>query len=71
MVLALLRRNQGATVAQVVDATGWARHTVHGFFAGLKKTGLQIEVLERVRQVGPGKQGGARSYTIYRAAEAG
>ena len=70
-ILAILRRSEGATVAQVVDATGWARHTVHGFFAGLKKTGTRVEILERVRQVGPGKQGAAGSYTVYRVAEAG
>ncbi len=34
-VLALLRRPEGATVAQVADATGWANHAVRGFFAGL------------------------------------
>lgn len=71
LVLGLLRRPEGATVAQVAEATGWARHTVHGFFAGLKKAGTPVEVLERVRQVGPGKQGAAGSYTVYRAAEAG
>ena len=71
LVLRLLRRPEGATVAQVAEATGWARHTVHGFFAGLKTAGTSVEVLERVRQVGPGKQGAAGSYTVYRAAEAG
>ena len=71
LVLGLLRRLEGATVAQVAEATGWARHTVHGFFAGLKKSGISVKVLERVRQVGPGKQGAAGSYTVYRAAEAG
>ena len=71
LVLGLLRRPKGATVAQVADATGWARHTVHGFFAGLKKAGTPIQVLERIRQVGPGKQGAAGSYSVYRAAEVG
>ena len=71
LVVGLLRHPEGATVAQVVEATGWARHTVHGFFAGLKKAGTPIEVLERVRQVGPSKQGAAGSYTVYRAAEIG
>ena len=70
LVLVLLRRPEGATVAQVVDATGWARHTVHGFFAGLKKQGIRVDVLERVRQVGAG-QGAKGSYTVYRAIEAG
>ncbi|NOG71270.1 DUF3489 domain-containing protein [Roseicella sp. DB1501] len=70
-VLALLRRSEGATVAQVADATGWANHTVRGFFAGLKKRGLEVSVLERVRKVGPGKEGAKGSYTVYRIAEAG
>ena len=70
-VLALLRRPEGTTVAQVADATGWASHTVRGFFAGLKKAGTPVDMLERVRQVGPGKEGTKGSYTVYRVAEAG
>jgi Protein of unknown function (DUF3489) len=64
-VLALLRRPEGATVAQVAAATGWAQHTVRGFFAGLKKKGIEITVLERVRMVGPNKEGAKGSFTIY------
>ena len=71
LVVGLLRRPEGATVTQVSEVTGWARHTVHGFFAGLKKAGTPIEVLERVCQVGPGKQGAAGSYSVYRAAKVG
>ena len=70
-VLALLRRPEGATIASVVDATGWAQHTVRGFFAGLKKKGHTVEVLERVRQNGPGNAGAKGSYSIYRLDEAG
>ena len=65
-VLTLLRRPEGATVAQIAEATGWAAHTVRGFFAGLKKKGHAVEVLERVRQVGPNKEGAKGSYTVYR-----
>jgi hypothetical protein len=64
-VLALLRREEGATVAQIADATGWAAHTVRGVFAGLKKKGHEVQVLERVRMVGPNKEGAKGSYTIY------
>jgi hypothetical protein len=64
-VLAMLRRPEGATVAQVADAMGWAQHTVRGFFAGLKKKGHTVEVLERIRQVGPNKTGAKGSYSIY------
>ena len=67
-VLAMLRREEGATIAQICEATGWQRHTVRGFFAGLKKRqGIEVQVLERVRQVGPNKEGARGSYTIYRA----
>ena len=69
-VLALLRRPEGATIASVVEATGWAQHTVRGFFAGLKTKGHSVEVLDRVRQVGSGKAGAKGSYSIYRIAEA-
>ena len=70
-ILNLLRRPEGATIAQVMEATGWAQHTVRGFFAGLKKKGHTVEVLERVRQVGPGGAGAKGSYSIYRLGEAG
>jgi hypothetical protein len=68
-VLTLLRRDEGARIAQVMEATGWAQHTVRGFLAGLKKKGYTVEVLERVRQVGPGTQGAKGSYSVYRIAE--
>ena len=65
MVLTMLRRTEGATVAQIEEATGWANNTVRGFFAGLKKKGHAIETLDRVRQVGPNKTGAKGSYTVY------
>ncbi|MFL1464350.1 DUF3489 domain-containing protein [Roseococcus sp. DSY-14] len=69
-VLALLRRAEGATIAQISEATGWQQHTVRGFFAGLKKRqGIEVQVLERVRQVGPNKEGARGSYSIYRIAD--
>ena len=65
-VLAMLRREDGATIAQICEATGWQQHTVRGFFAGLKKRqGIEVTVLERVRQVGPNKTGAKGSFTIY------
>jgi hypothetical protein len=70
-VLALLRPDEGTTIAEIIDATGWQPHTVRGFLAGLKRKGVTVEVLERVRQVGPNKQGAKGSYSIYRIAEAG
>jgi hypothetical protein len=64
-VLALLSRPEGTTVAQIMEATAWAQHTVRGFLAGLKNKGHTVEVLERVRQVGQGSQGAKGSYSIY------
>jgi len=69
-VLALLRREEGATIAQICEATGWQQHTVRGFFAGLKRRqGITVIAAERIRQVGPNREGARGSYTIYRIAE--
>jgi hypothetical protein len=65
-VLAMLRREEGATIAQIREATGWQQHTVRGFFGGLeKRQGIEVKVLERIRQVGPNKEGAKGSFTIY------
>ena len=64
-VLGLLRRNEGATIAQICEATAWQPHSARGFLAALKKKGIEVTVLERVRKVGPDKVGCRGSYTIY------
>jgi hypothetical protein len=39
----LLRRENGASIAEMVEATGWQQHSVRGAMAGaLKKRGLTI-----------------------------
>lgn len=45
IVLALLRRQRGASIAEVVDATSWQPHSVRGFFAGALKKRLAIDVV--------------------------
>jgi hypothetical protein len=43
-VIAMLKRPEGATIAQICEVTGWLPHTVRGTFAGTfkKRLGLAI-----------------------------
>jgi hypothetical protein len=52
-LIAMLRRKEGATIAQIVAATGWQPHTVRGAFAGAlrKKLGLVV-TSEKVEGIG-------------------
>ncbi len=45
LVIAMLRRPEGATIAEIVEATSWAPHTTRGFLAGAskKKLGLTLD----------------------------
>ena len=44
-VIKMLSRPEGATIAQIMEQTGWQQHTVHGTLAGAlkKRLGLTIE----------------------------
>lgn len=43
-IMGLLRRNNGATIAELAKATSWQAHSVRGFMSGKlkKKQGVQI-----------------------------
>lgn len=42
VVIDLLTRSEGATLEQMVDATGWLPHTTRAALTGLKKKGFTI-----------------------------
>ncbi len=58
IVLKLLRRPEGATLADIQSATGWMAHSVRGFLSGAlgKKMGLAVESFKTPE--------GARAYRI-------
>jgi hypothetical protein len=51
-LIAMLRRKEGATIAQIVEATGWQPHTVRGAFAGALKKKLGLEVTSEKAESG-------------------
>ena len=42
LVLQLLQRPEGATIAQIVTATGWLPHSARAFMTGLRKKGHNL-----------------------------
>jgi hypothetical protein len=58
LVIALLQRPEGATIAQIMESTQWQQHTVRGTLAGSlkKRLGLTITSTKEV--------GGQRVYRI-------
>ena len=54
----MLRPKEGATLAQIVAATGWLPHTVRGAFAGALKKKLGLTVTSKKGE------GGQRVYWI-------
>jgi hypothetical protein len=56
-VIAMMKRAKGATLAEIMEATGWQAHTVRGFVSILgSKGGEKVESLKNAA--------GERSYHI-------
>lgn len=49
-VLELLQRPQGATNAEMMEATGWQTHSVRGFLAGKQLKGMGFRAVGIVRE---------------------
>ena len=50
--LTLLRRSEGATIEELMTATGWQSHSVRGFLSGAVKRKLGLTVTSAVGQDG-------------------
>ena len=51
-VLLLLRRQDGASIAEICETTGWQPHSVRGFMSGALKTRLKIELISEKNGAG-------------------
>ena len=56
-VVAMLRQKGGVTVAAVMKATGWQTHSVRGFFAGVVRKKLKLNLVSQ-------EANGKRTYRI-------
>ena len=58
IVLGLLRREKGATIAEIAKATEWQNHSIRGFISASvgKKLGLKVESARN--------EGGERAYRV-------
>ena len=59
----MMRRKQGATLNEIMAATGWQKHTVRGFMAGALRKKLGLDVVSE-------KRGDDRVYSLPAAKEA-
>jgi hypothetical protein len=63
-VVAMLQREQGATISEIIQTMGWQKHTVRGFMAwAMKKAGYTVESFK--------PEGGERTYRINKWLSAG
>ena len=65
LVIEMLKRPEGATIAQICEATSWQAHTVRGTFAGALKKKLGLTIVSEKIEGPAGTPGvGQRLYRI-------
>lgn len=52
VVLGMLREATGASVASIMTATGWQQHSVRGFFAGVVRKKLKLNLTSEPSESG-------------------
>jgi hypothetical protein len=64
-IVAMLRTPAGATIAAIMNATGWQQHSVRGFLAGVVRRKLGLNLISeptdagRIYRIKDGKASGA------------
>jgi len=52
IILGLLRRKNGASIDEMIDATGWQAHSVRGFLSGIVKKKLKLKLQSKQSDAG-------------------
>lgn len=52
ILISLLKRPKGAAIEELMEATGWQRHSVHGVMSGVLKKRLRLPLITQYGERG-------------------